>query len=206
MLIQSGLDKVIVIGGMHVHSRTVAGPVLVILDQFTGAIADLSARAIAPTNVPASTWAALVGAGTIGLNGSGVALCTSGAAANYVAESNQANVTVSADWTASGGQSGLTLRAVDASNYWRLWRGIGAQSLNLDEVNGGTVISRASASGITGNGNIQAICNGATITGKFGSTTISYGSASFNQTASKHGLRNNNSSNTTWDNFTVTAP
>ncbi|MGB8648864.1 MAG: hypothetical protein WCF84_26745 [Anaerolineae bacterium] len=180
----------------------VAGAVTLILDQCTDTDGTpIASHAIGPTNVPATSWQSLTGTGvTIQSN---KASTSGGVAELHVCDPGKADIDYSTDWTASGGQSGVALRCTDASNYWRVWRGIGATNINLDEVNATVVTNRGTAAA-SGNGTIRVVASGATITVYWNGTSMfSYTSATFNQGATKAGLRNNNSSATTWDNITM---
>lgn len=145
-------------------------------------------------------WTA--GAGAITLSGN---KATGNASGNYWADSAQANVTASLDVVLSTGVAGdLILRATDNNNFWLL------EPYNdafvLYEKNAGSFTIRASTAVSTaGSHTIQAVCSGSTIAATFdGGNQISYGSATFNQTATRHGISDGGVSNTAMDNFQVT--
>ncbi|MGB8644039.1 MAG: hypothetical protein WCF84_02290 [Anaerolineae bacterium] len=178
------------------------GPITLILDQFTGTNGtNLTAHIIAPINTPATSWVAKSGSITIQSN----AAQSTGTPDLYSADAGHADITLTMDWTSAGGISGVAVRILDTNNYWRITRGVGGQNLLIVEVNAGTPTTRASASSITGNGQIYVNTSGATITAKFaGANQISYGSATLNQSNTNHGIYA--ASSASYDNCQVTTP
>lgn len=187
-----------------------AGTVILLLDHFSdtdGTDITTHVMDVGPG------WSAIDGAGQIQSN----RLTTSGAAGahgdwSFVADSGQANVTVSAtvrNMTA-GSDSGLVLRSSAAwGDFWLVNAEATGGNFRLYEVASGSFVQRASASaGVTTNTDyaLSATASGTTISATLnGGSPISYGSASSNQTATRHGIRLGGINNQA-DDFQVTTP
>jgi hypothetical protein len=193
-----------------------AGPAsggTLILDQFTDANGtNLTAHAIAPTNTPAASWATVTGTG---FTVQGNKAQPGGANTVDAADAGQANVTVSADLVFSNistTDGGLAVRLTDASNCWFPNLTAPAGNVELYENASGTVTLRAQQAFTFANSTtytLAAALSGSTITVSVnGTQQLSYGSATSNQTATKHGPHCGGSGGTalTFDNFQVTQP
>jgi hypothetical protein len=201
---------------MHGHapaltglSGLVGGPRL--LDRFTDA--DGTGLAAHAMNVGAG-WT--VQSGTWSVQGNQANKTNAIAAVEFVtADAGAADVTAQADVTLGTGWTlGLTVRFQDTSNNYHLvLGGSGAQKVDLYEVNGGSLVQRASAtaSSTLAGGNtytLAALCAGSSITASLnGTQQFSYGSASFNASQTRFGLAcyydGSSFQSNTFDNFQV---
>jgi hypothetical protein len=139
---------------------------------------------------------------------------TAGTSTIVTSDSGQSNVTISATVTiptSATGSYGLAARYTDTSNQWRIGVTLGSSgNFTITEDAAGTVTTRATGS-VTINANtaytVQAVMSGTTITATVnGGNQISYGSASSNQSATKHGLRSGGSVYSIYGSFLVTNP
>jgi len=129
----------------------------------------------------------------------------------YSIDAGQADVTISADVTPSAttaGSWGISGRISDASNSWDVTVNASAGSFRLYEHNAGVYTIRASAAVTINNGTAYTLAgqfSGQNVTATInGGNQISYGSATLNQSTTKHGL--NVPTAWTADNFKVTNP
>jgi hypothetical protein len=169
-----------------------AGPTTLILDNFTDANGTaVTSHTIAPTNTPATTWAAgdsatcTVESNRASSNGiegnilnAGVADCT--LTATFIQSVGDANQSAS-----------IIVRRTNSNNYWMIRLTNGA--FQIIELNAGVASTRATAAQTTTGGVayvVQAVLLGATISATVdGGNPISYGSATLNQTTTNHGFR-----------------
>lgn len=99
------------------------------------------------------------------------------------------------------GSAGLTFRFSDTSNLW--WVRNNAGTLELTERNGGVQNVRGSAAGLTAGDTIRVVANGDDIECfRNGVSQFTYNS-SFNNTATHHGLFNNNDTTARLDNWSA---
>lgn len=187
------------------------GPTTLISDAFTDTDGtNLSAHSISPTNTPATSWSILSGAFDINSNrarqtGTGTIVA--------VVDAGQADVTISCvlRMLSTSDSPAIAFRCSDASNFW-IATLVGGATFDLYEYNAATLTQRATTPfvhTINTNYTLQVVLSGTSITATVdGGNQITYGSATFNQTATKHGLRSNNGSanEMLWDSFTITQP
>ena len=86
---------------------------------------------------------------------------------------------------------GAIVRYSNANNYWLFFYSSGTNVLTLYEVNGGTQTSRATGSVTLSAStayNASITCTGNSISMTINGVTVSYASASFNNTATKGGI------------------
>lgn len=203
--------------GNKLLKRGVVAPSTRILDNFTDADATaLASHAIAPTNVPSTSWVVDGGAFIISANRAQ----SNGGATQHVADldSSRANVTIDCDCTNGGDVSigewsNVLLRWTNNSNFWYVgdrYNGVSSFLFAITEVNAGVATIRASvviANPSSETHAIQVVATGAVITAtRDGGSSISYNSATLNQTAVRHGLfekRQTGSNKCKWDNFKV---
>lgn len=121
-----------------------------------------------------------------------------------------ANFDVTIDWTNGGTASALVqilFRYTDLSNYWQFGMRQTSAFYAIREVNSGTITSRASGTTpVTGSGtySMRLVANGTSLTGTVdGANTLSYGSATFNQTVQTAGFLLSGDTNARVDNFQV---
>jgi pectate lyase len=182
------------------------GATLLIQDTFT-AVNGTTLPGHAPdVNTPGNAWVVQSGAGNIQNN---KAQCSTGVWVATI-DSGQANVTVTADIVLSvaGSDDGPVVRFQDANNYW-FADASGSNNFILYEKTGGSFVQRASTTVTVSTGTtytVQVQASGTTITATInGGNPISYGSATDFQTATKHGIKLDNATDTA-DNFKVTTP
>jgi hypothetical protein len=132
---------------------------------------------------------------------------------NVIIDSGQANHYITVDHLPSNGGcfSGPIVRYSDDSNYWLInMYPYGSGAFEIEEMASGSFTKQATvAAGLTRtNYNVTVTSIGATITGTVPGYTISYDSASSNQTQTKVGIRVRycSSSFTISDNFFVSRP
>ena len=182
-----------------------ASATILISDGFSGTDGT-SINGRTPDTVGSATWATLEN--DIVLSSNKASRTTAGAASASI-ESGKANVTITSDLVFSAtGDASIMLRASDASNYWIA--GINATTFFIYEKNAGSFTLRASASEARTAGttySMTVIASGTSIIATIATSSISYSSATFNQTTTKHGIRlNGNGSVATSDNFKITNP
>lgn len=191
------------------------GPTVLVLDQFTDADGtDLAAHAIAPTNTPGTAWTEVFN--TLQVLGNQAADADGGGLfCAAVCDAGQADVTVQALLTfgitdGAANQVNLYARYTDNSNYWLMQHD--PTTVQLYEITGGSSLSRASSSNAAdlAQHTYKLVLSGPAVTGYLDGTPVwSYGSATSNQTATKHGVRLRSDSTTVrakCDNFQVTTP
>lgn len=128
------------------------------------------------------------------------------------ADASHADVTATVKTTVAGvsDSPSLLIRETDSNNHW-IAAIITTSSFDLYEVNGGSFTQRATTlfvATLNQQYTIRAICSGASISCTLdGANNISYGSATFNQTATRFGIRSNDGAGTNflWDDFLVTS-
>jgi hypothetical protein len=128
----------------------------------------------------------------------------------YSIETGQSNVTIQALVTPSGSAAcGLSGRVSNATNSWDIDISVsgGNLTLTIQEQVAGVFTVRATTT-ITDPGaprTVQAVFSGNNVTASLnGGNTIAYGSATSNQTVTKHGI--NMAAGFNIDNFSVTNP
>ena len=189
-------------------------PIVLILDQFTDADGTaLTAHTISPINVPGNAWVNDPGSGSgvwkINASNNAVVTGLGGSTNTWVTtETSEPNATVSVVVTLSAALQGNPIvRYTNSNNAWF----VAAQAtvFELYEVSGGTYTVRASTPVTLANGTpytVKIQASATTMIGKIvGIAEITYGSASSNQNATKHGMMANNAS-VVMDAFTVTKP
>lgn len=124
------------------------------------------------------------------------------------ADSGHSDATVRADVTPGNNSCGIVGRLTDVNNYWWAECDNNGQAFRLVEYNAASVINRGQVS-LTVSGSstytVQAVFSGSNITVTLnGGNAISYSSATFNQTATRHGLWSYNLTGDTHDNFQAT--
>lgn len=187
---------------------------LLILDQFTDTNGtEITSHTIAPTNVPAASWASDGDAISVDIQ-SNKAKMEGSATTNVlkVIPCAQADVTISGDVTiiANASRQGLALRESNSTNFWKVCVRQTSNLFELVEFNANTNTVRASTSVTLTAGvsyALAAVAAGASISATLdGANGISYGSATFNQTATRHGIFSGTALGVQWDNFQVTHP
>ena len=168
--------------------------VLLIEDSFTDADSTLlTAHAIAPTNTPAVSWVNHVGANAILGNKVGA---WSGVVTENLStvDSGIANGIVEALITHNAGSAraqSVIVRFLDSSNYWKVE--LTTTAFRIRDVVAGVETTRVSTffSAVGGvSYTIRVTMSGDTISAtRDGLNPISYASASFNNTQTKHGIR-----------------
>jgi len=122
-------------------------------------------------------------------------------------ETNISDLFLEATIMTSSGNGAIIIRLTDNDNFWiiDLYR-VSNESV-IYEKNEGVYTARASASQSIASGKrVAIIANGSTISAVYDNgNKVSYSSATFNQTATKHGLRSGtgSGSNLQYDNFAV---
>ncbi len=178
-------------------------PTVLLKDTFTDADG---------TNLTAHTmdvgpgWTVYAGSWDIRGDKTEITSSTGGNAA--AADAGHSDATVQADVTPGNNSCGILFRLTDANNYWWAESDNNAQAFRLVEWNAGSVINRGQVA-VTLNGGttytVQAVLSGSTITVTLdGGNMITYSSATFNQTATKHGLWSFEQTGDTHDNFQAT--
>jgi hypothetical protein len=149
------------------------------------------------------TWQALAWVWGIQNN---QAYWVSGNPAFFVVESGQSDVQITLDnIVISAGQAGgvLAFRVSDSSNYW-LYRNLSSVHQLYKFVGGtATLVSSISGSLSAGTHQIKIIANGSVIECYIDDALQISVTDTFNQTATKHGLRNHTTTTTRFDNFLV---
>jgi hypothetical protein len=149
-----------------------------------------------------------VPSGTFSINSNQAKMTVAGYAES---QANQSDVTISAGVTPQATNfAGLLARYSATTDYWRVTIAAGTtNNWKITEVSGGTTTDRATGSVTINSGTqyaVQAVLSGTNITATVnGGNSLSYGSASSNQTKTLHGLRGT-SLNALWDDFQVTNP
>lgn len=186
---------------LGVGSCGASGPVTIVLDHFTDADGVLL-TSHTPDASPAS-WQNFDGTYQISSNQATAASLTHGQAIVGI-NTGQADCTISASQQHANSQ-GVLARLTDRLNYW--WMNRAASSFVLYEVNNNTFTQRASASHPKVTPETYTLtCSGSTITASAGSDSCPYASASFNQSATTHGLYSDGTTNRIYDDFQVTVP
>jgi hypothetical protein len=124
------------------------------------------------------------------------------------ANSGHSDATVQAGVTPGNNSCGILFRLTDANNYWWAECDNFNQAFRLVEWNAGSVTNRGQVS-VTVSGSttytVQAVFSGSNITITLdGGNSINYSSATFNQTATLHGLWSFSLTGDTHDNFLAT--
>lgn len=180
------------------NGGAVADPTL-LYDTFTDTNGtNLTAHTIAPTNTIGATWTTLLGACTV--VGNTVRRAGGANPDADVYESSRADVVIAQTHRhgTSYTENFVILRCTDSTNFWHVkttatdnyWR-ITERNANVDTVRASAAKTIATATDYA----IVVTAQGATISATIdGGTPISYASATFNQTATKHGIgtRDNN--------------
>lgn len=122
------------------------------------------------------------------------------------ADATAANITLTVDIVfGSSTRAGAVVRYTDTSNYWMVLAIQLTQGMALYEVNAGSLVLRASSSATLGAATAYTLTITArvqTISVTLSDGSMSYGSASFQQSAKKHAMMSW-SSGPTFDNFQV---
>ena len=165
------------------------------------------------TNLTAHTADVNQGTGWIANTGtitllSNQAHCTSGFP-YYSIDAGQASVTLTADITLSGTAAcGLSGRVSDALNTWDIdiSTSAGTMTLTIYEQVAGVFTARAQVSFPDPGGpyGLKAVFSGTNVIAAVGNNETSYGSATSNQTITKHGI--NLGPGWSADNFKITNP
>jgi hypothetical protein len=133
-----------------------------------------------------------------------------GAGARAFLETNEADIVLDCIFNVSGQQARPLVRLTDVDNYWFLKCDTVADAITLTEYESGGGTARATV-GVTIDASTdydaRIICDGNTIDCFLdGGNKITYGSATFNNTATKHGIgASNHNITAVFDNFTVFA-
>lgn len=105
------------------------------------------------------------------------------------------------------GANGISLRATDASNFWLIDAEYTGNTFRLYEYNGGVWTQRAStnvALVASTDYALTVVADGTNIAAYMNSgDRIAYASATFNQTATRHGVRAGNNADVQFENFVV---
>lgn len=180
----------------HMHAGVMAKPrtFATITDSFNRAD---STSTMGSTDT-GQTWT--YQSGTWGITSNTAYPVTASGQLTAVVESSVSDCTVQVTHSTAGSSPGLCWRATDDNNYW-LVAGLTAYK----RVAGGFT-SMGSTGGIADGDVLSVVLSGAShVIKKNGSTVLTISSDSFNQTATKHGLRAQ-VNNSRFDNFSVTVP
>lgn len=176
-----------------------AGDPTLVFDQFTDAnFTNLTAHAIAPTNTISATWTTLLGVILIQSNTAGRWGGAHPDACVYESSRSDVTITQTHRHGANYTHNHAILRCTDANNFWHVMTQSGDNYWRIVERNANVDTTRASAaktiSTLT-NYAISVTASGTTISATIdGGTSISYALATFNQTATKHGVGTNDNS------------
>ena len=177
----SGMSGMAGAGGLSLKVR----------DEFTDTNGTLlGSHTIAPTNVPSTSWGGIQGGADIQSNQANATSTQTRFICNPGAADGEVRCDVIAQ--AADGRHGVVVRAQDASNFWFVGFQSSANTFYIEERNAGTFTVRASV-GKTINGGqtyaVRAVLSGSNIAGTIdGGSDISYGSATFLQSQTAHGL------------------
>lgn len=143
-------------------------------------------------------WSILTPATTFGISSNKAYIITGNAQRHAVVDAAVSDCTVTV--TVSGDtDTGMCFRATDTDN---LWITNGANLFKRVATNFTSMGTFAYTTGDT----ISAVLSGTSIILKKNGSTLLSLTDSFNQTATKHGLRNFNSLASRWDDFSITVP
>jgi len=172
-------------------------PGTVLFDSMTGTNGeDVNGR---PLEVGGVDWAVVQGAATIESNTADWSATSANNSGYALAESGISDCTVTVTLTvvdtAGQGNNGLSLRGTDGSNLWYvdLLLGAGVDQIRIVERNGGSDNVRATTP-VTGDPSaphtIVVVLAGSSISADLdsGAFSVNYPTATFQQTATKHGL------------------
>lgn len=166
---------------------------VLLYDTFTDTdVTFLNLHTIAPTNTIGASWTALLGnayikTGRVRNNGGQNP-------DSYTYESSRSDVTITQDHYHGGSYTSnhVILRCTDNQNFWHVYTTATDNYWRIVERNTNVDTIRASAAKTINTSTVYAIsvtASGATISATIdGGTPISYASATFNQTATKHGV------------------
>ena len=180
-------------GGESAQSAEVSGKTAGILDNFTGTNGtSLAAHTIAPNNGPGTAWTILSGA--LEIQSNRVSQTFNGfnkASVDFGVADCTLKVIINDTGAGQNSYGGLMARASDANNFWAFVLA-STTTLSIIEVVAGSYTVRANGSfSITPFVDcvLEFVLNGSTLTGKANGTEIvTYGSATSNQTVTKHGI------------------
>lgn len=176
-------------------------PAVLILDEFTDPNGTaITAHTIAPTNIPATSWTNLGGAWTIQDNAA-----RPPSDSTVICESGKANVTISAKFTALN-WAGIALRVSAALTGWFIRPADTDNKLTIYEGDGVSFYTKRAEQtlDITDGITVTVAANGSTITVTSDQGhSLSYASATRNQTVTTHGLHGMSDTERI-DNFKVT--
>jgi hypothetical protein len=184
----------------------VGGVQTLIDDTFAGGVdSDITGRAPDTVNVPGGAWAVYIGADRVDIDGAGHATNTwLGVRAYYDVGAADVEATALSNLANASSRSAINLRVSDYNNCWEVM--IRTTQIDINEVNAGARTQRATTAVALGTGayhTVVATAAGASIAGTVnGGSAVSYGSATLNQTVTKHGF-SNYGWNDLWDRFTV---
>jgi hypothetical protein len=167
---------------------------VLIYDEFTDANGTaITSHTIAPTNTPATAWETLSGTVQIQGNRARCIVASNGVAVDAGIADHEIDVMMH-PLDSAGSDSGILTRTQDVNNFWMLrWRHSASPAMEIfSRIGGGFTLhaSTSKSASVVGE-SYQAVVtsNGASITMAVGSDSVTYGSASALQTATKAGLR-----------------
>lgn len=164
-----------------------------------------SSSAMGTPSDAGSDWVALTGTWGIASNRGYCATDSGDNQNSAVLESSASDVDVEVTCTTGNNDQGIILRATDASNYILLRHGTDG-SVIFYKREAGTFTSFASTSGVSqSNGDvIKATASGNDFELFVNGVSALTGTSSFNNTATKHGLRVYSSTTPRWEDFSIT--
>jgi hypothetical protein len=206
---ESATDGAYVNGTITITSGTGAGQTRTI-SAYVGATR-IATVSVAWTTIPDATSVYADGSTWVPLSGTWAVVSNqfartdpSGGNRVVVHDSGSSDTTVEFDVALSGGDDGVVGRASDDNNYLLFQYGTGSTTLYRHQAGGFTSIG--SGAGVNTGDHVKLVMSGSTINCYKGSTLlIGPITETFNQTATKHGIR---ALNTTarFDNFAITDP
>jgi len=169
-----------------------AGSSLLIHDQFTDTNGvHLHDHAVSPVNVPSATWTDVESVATIQSNR---AYCSAATVQTCYLDTGIADALIEASVStvaAAHYYSGILFRCTDSTHNWRARINYNSLSFDIVEVNGSLTVRASAYVGYSGGVEypISVTFSGQNISATFsGTTTITYNSATMNQTVTKHGV------------------
>lgn len=202
-------DAGVLLGYIPVYpDSTPPPPGLIVQDDFVDVDGTpLEDHVPAPVNTPGNMWTVFAGTWEIQ---SDLLVKTANANTHQscALETGEADCTVESRFTIVVGYTGFFLRATDNDNGWYIELSEPAQQLIIYELNAGSFVTRdvQPLTLVVGNAyTLSVVMSGTSIVATVGVVVASYGSATFNQTATMHGFRCY-TGNSPCEGFTVTVP